>query len=230
MQAQLWWPWKELRLKMSLEAIKPNHKSGWFNSFFWQVLVFWEYDLVARCITPNPSLNEPIATDVTLHAITPQNISISFPVTVTTLALAAAGRELSHAADPRLSFWPRWHTEELFCRWANLGHVFPLGSALCSPLAASLMRARELKPTAKSSNGNNKRLLVVTQADSNQSRKGDFFDRAADHRLTIKSSSPSAVSDGLCQVIKITYLLLASVSTTVGHGVCEDQYTRRCDV
>lgn len=175
MQAQLSWPWKELRLKMSLEAIKPNHKPGWFCSFFWQVLVFWEYDLVAICITPNPSLIEPIATDVTLHAITPQNISISFPITVTTFALAAAGRELSHVADPRLSFWLRWHAEELFCRWANLGHMFLLGSVLCSSLAASLMRARELEPTANSSNGNNKRLLVVTQADSKQSRKGDFF-------------------------------------------------------
>lgn len=173
MEAQLRWPWK--RLEMSLEAIKPNHKPGWFCSFLWQVLVFWEYDHVVICITPNPSLIEPIATDVTLRAITPQDISISFPVTVTTLALAAAEREFSHVADPRLSFWPRWHAEELFCRWANLGHVFPLGSVLCSSLAASLMRVQELEPTANSSNGSNKRLLVVTQADSKQSRKGVFL-------------------------------------------------------
>lgn len=80
--------------------------------------------------------------------------------------------------DPRLRFWPGWHSE-LFCRWANLGHVFPLGSALCFPLAASLMRVREFGPTVSSSNGN-KRLLVIAQTGSKCSRKGDFFGRAAD--------------------------------------------------
>lgn len=175
MQAQLWRTREEFRLKMSLEATKPNHKPGWFNSFSWQVLVFWDYGLNAIFITPAPSLNEPIATDVTLHVVTPQNISISFPVTVTTLALATAARERSHVGDPRFRFWPGWQTEELFCRWANLGHMFPWGLTLCSHLSASSMSVRELKPPTNSSNGNNKRLLVITRLTQNRVEKGIFW-------------------------------------------------------
>lgn len=38
----------EKNLKINLEAINPNHNPGWISSFFWQVLVFWEHDLVCN--------------------------------------------------------------------------------------------------------------------------------------------------------------------------------------
>lgn len=205
---------------MSLEAIKPNHKPVWFHLFFWQAMDFWEYSLAAMCITPNPSADEPIATDVTRCAPTPQNFSISFSVTVTTLALATVMSNLARS-DPRLSFWPGWHSE-LFCRWARLGHMFPLGSALCSPLTASLMR--ELGPTASSSNGN-KSLLVITQATSKWSRKGDFG-RVADCSYNIQLLTYYCQ---WCSLLSYKIHLLAPCLPfhSCGCGLWENWHTRR---